>query len=596
MKRKVVNVKRINKNTKKKILLKITASLIGLGVIASSSYGIYQYKENKRIKTENKYGYENINPYDYFKVKSDNFVLLDIGDHNTSKIFFQNKKIKMCNEKDISLGIIVSTDSYKESEIYDDVEYVKGIIKNNKIDFPVYLNIDKIIENENLNIEMKTKLIKDFLEKCSSNKIYVGVNGKDVNLCRMKKYCNITEYDAYVELDENQDEPLYDGVCTIIKDKNGKITAKENLATIIGNKKLNSSDNFANDGKHVIKENESIIDIAMKYGMSEREILEFNNKSKKDIVPGVAIRIPCIIDKNIPETNSEYLKLEDPIRGCDISYAQGNNIDWQTVKDNFEYVIVKISQGLNLDSCYENNMKYCGLNNIKTGIYCYNGFPGSLYPDKEEYRRVLEKQADFVLENLKNKKVSYPIYLDIETNQDVRNLYTSDDMKIMLDVWKDKMLNAGYEPGIYCNRDTFEYISNSIDYDINEEFSTWISGGNQYTRETRDIDIEDIKAIDNTYNYKNKNYTCDMLQVTDSATNAGAQNDKGHLDINYSYVDYSKKTTGTALVEPDEIKEFGFRTPSLNKIAIASSEGLSILALGAIFIKKRKNKKMIKGR
>ena len=51
------------------------------------------------------------------------------------------------------------------------------------------------------------------------------------------------------------------------------------------------------------------------------------------------------------------------------------------------------------------------------------------------------------------------------------------------------MLNAGYEPGIYCNRDTFEYISDSIDYDINEEFSTWISGGNQYTQETRYIDI-----------------------------------------------------------------------------------------------------------
>ena len=43
MKRKVVNVKRMNKNTKTKILLKITASLIGLGVIVSS-YGLYQYK------------------------------------------------------------------------------------------------------------------------------------------------------------------------------------------------------------------------------------------------------------------------------------------------------------------------------------------------------------------------------------------------------------------------------------------------------------------------------------------------------------------------------------------------------------------------
>ena len=80
-------------------------------------------------------------------------------------ISFQNKKVKYCNKNDISLGIVISSDAVCENEIYDDVELVKQIISNYTVDMPVYLNIDKIIENTSINVEQKKKIDFRFFGK-----------------------------------------------------------------------------------------------------------------------------------------------------------------------------------------------------------------------------------------------------------------------------------------------------------------------------------------------------------------------------------------------------------------------------------------------
>ena len=79
----------------------------------------------------------------------------------------------------INKGIEALDDSNakNEREIYDDVEYAKSICPP----MPVYLNIDDIITNDNLNNEMKTKIIRDFLDKCSANGMYVGMSGTDTS-------------------------------------------------------------------------------------------------------------------------------------------------------------------------------------------------------------------------------------------------------------------------------------------------------------------------------------------------------------------------------------------------------------------------------
>ena len=74
-------------------------------------------KTTTEEQAENKYGYTQVNPLINWNVSEEDFVILDVGDHNDKGVSFQNSKIKYCNKKDISLGIIVSTDSKKEENI-----------------------------------------------------------------------------------------------------------------------------------------------------------------------------------------------------------------------------------------------------------------------------------------------------------------------------------------------------------------------------------------------------------------------------------------------------------------------------------------------
>lgn len=591
-KKKVIGIKKFNfrKHTKFKVaflavILSITTMCVG--------NGLYNKHEAKRIKHENMSGHESIMPWDLYKVKSDDFVILDAGDHNTMGTLFLDKKIKACNENDISVGLVVMSEAETEEEIYNDVEHIKSILVNNSINYPVYLNIDKIIENDSLNVESKTKIIKNFLEKCQSNNIFVGIHGKDSNLCRVKKYCEIVDYDAFVIPDNGINEIKYDGSYTVYKDGK-RLVSKENLASIITERDFNNSDRFVKDGKHVVQKDETILDISCNYGLSVNEILSFNDLKKEDIHEGMTLRIPSVLDRSISGINDSKQRLDIPLRGCDLSYCQSTNMDWNKLSENFDYIIVRISQGKKLDVCFENNIYNCNLNNIPVGIYCFNDVRRNSRSDKD-FRKELEEQADFVISNLNNKRIDYPVYLDIETlykGETIFDAYSKEDIQIMLDVWIEKMLNVGYEPGLYVNREGLWYVQNSVDYDVSDRLHTWVAGGEQFNERK---DLKDVYAPADNYVYKNETFKPDMQQVSQYAQNAGAGNGLGYLDINYSNVDYENiKRTQNNDESLFDIKEFN-QFPTLEQMAIVGGTGIgSLFLLGAAgyLITKRKRKSL----
>lgn len=575
--------------------LKVSKKFLALllsGALVVGGAGLVLSNKGDISNVENKVGHSDFSivrclDIDTFNIDNNDFVVLDIGDHDSVGTHFQDTKLSYCNENDISLGIIISSSANDEVSIYDDVEYVKGIVRDYKIDFPVYLNIDDIMTNDDLNVEMKTKIIKNFLEKCSSNNIYVGVYGTDTNLCRMREYCNITDYDAYLVMDNI--EVLYEGTYNICKNLDGEIEASFDLSKSIENKRLNLSNRFVNDGTYVFGGNDDLIDIALRYGLSVNELLEFNDLSKDEVSSGTKLRIPCIIDSKSFSTDGEYELLDEPIRGCDISYAQGKNINWDKISENFEYVILKCSQGLNVDSCFEENIKNCNLYDIPVGVYCYNGYSNKDCIDIEDFTSKQNKQADFVLSNLKNKKIDYPVYFDIEApnGTDIRNYVTKEQVNVMLDIWNKKMSNSGYLPGIYCNQSGFKYIQSCVDYPLSDKFQVWIAGGDQYGK--YNIDFEDVKPSSVLYNDA---YGVSMAQSTDGAANAGAGNSNGYLDINYSLVDYSNSKEDNEELNVDyKIKDFNRYDFGLIGIGLASTLALAGgVVIGVKSIKKNKVK------
>ena len=153
------------------------------------------------------------------------------------------------------------------------------------------------------------------------------------------------------------------------------------------------------------------------------------------------------------------------------------------------------------------------------------------------------------------------------------------------------MLSVGYEPGVYVNREGFWHIQESVDYDVSERLHTWVAGGEQFNQEK---DLTEVYAPNGTYDYKGKTYTPDIQQVAQFAKNSGAGNAAGHLDINYSFVDYENVDSVKNNDELFDIKDF-YQFPTLEQTAVLGGVGfgtLFVLGGAGYLIAKRKRKSL----
>lgn len=571
----------------KKVYALVTAAFI---LVNSSGCG----RDNKEKTAENTVGYKNVSLW-FPEVGEENFVILNVGDHEKTGVSSQEKKMKYCNDNDISLGFIISSNAVNSKDIYNDVELAKGIIAEHNIDMPVYLCVDKIIENDSLNLDTKSNLINCFLQKCSTNGMYVGIYGTDTNLTLLKKYCsiNLDEYDAFLVMDK--EEITYDGTCSIIEGLDGNIKANKNLAEIITKKELNSSSKFVNDGAYIVKETDSIQEIAMKFGFSVDELLEFNGLGAKDVKAGAKLRIPSIT------RGLEFPVLDEPQLGVDLSHYQGTNIDWNKLSDVASYIIFKVNQGYVVDPCFLENSKKCAEYDIPIGGYCYNawlGFEAStgirLYDDNR-FKALQEEQADKFIETVKERDLIFPAYLDIELISGVsaKQVFSNEQVKIMLDVWHDKMNEQGYLPGLYCNKSMYNDLSEMYGSDLSEKFELWIAGGTQYVGdESKDFTKEEIIVPESPQvSYLKTNYIADTLQVTNCGYGFGAGNNADHVDVNYNFTNYMEPIVISGKTD-FETKEFDRSNIGTGEILGGVVAGVAIIggAATAAIITKRKIK------
>lgn len=538
--------------SKKKLLIAMTSGLIFLnGCVQKDNYSVKQ----------NVIGYEDLNCFFQFvpkfmnkDVQEENFVIFNVGDNNDAGVYNLESKIEYCNKNDISVGLVVNTDCEKENEMYDNVEIVRNLIFEYDIDMPVYLNIDKIIINDNLNVEQKTKLINDFLLKCSNNGIYCGVYGTDSNLVLMKKYCNIKNCDAFVVMDKSTIE--YDGVYNIVKDLSGNIMASINLAELINDKSLNRSDNFVSDVLYQCKSNDNIDEIAMKYGMSVNELLNYNDLEVDDLKNGAFLNIPSYSDANV----ENIAVLDKAIVGLDISehqYLNGVQCDWDSLSNNVSYLLLRSNYGLVKDLGFDEFTYRCTEYNIPFGIYSFTGVRGYNYNNLEDFEEACERENLFVMECCKNKSVVYPCFLDIEVDgsrsnevgKDVKDIWNVDQINIMLNTWYNNVKDCGGIPGIYCNASTYDYLK-SVYYDLDTKFELWIAGGKAYDRE---LTMEEATRssygnfIQNDTSYYS---TFDIVQVSQYGKGFGFDCD---VDVNYSVKNFRKVNAQVKLKDIDRI-------------------------------------------
>ena len=582
------------KNNKKVLLTRVLPIAVA-GVIGFTASGISSGKVSKP-KGES-IGYTNVIPNFEYGIDGNDFVVLDVGSYKNFKVskLLTNYKLKYCDKKDIENGLIISTNADTEGEILKEVLYLKDIMKDYNTELPIYLNIDKIVQNSSLDNSRKRNLITSFLEKCTTNNIYVGVTGKDTNLKLMKDNLGIDDYDALVI--KNNDTISYDGNYNYYVE-NKKIYKKNeelDLAKVIKEKDLNNKDRFRGDATYTYHKGDSLDEIALTTGLSVDDILYYNNiRHFPSLLQDFSIR-DLIFDKNlsdgqklyIPSTTSkaksindsekvEYEKSEELLRGADIS-AYNTVSNWEDMAKQFQYLILKAGEGTTKDPKYESFASSAAQNNIPIGIYVVNTADSRL--NEDDIRKQVEQEAALAIEQASYRQVDYPIYIDLEKARTEK--IEDKDLKIILETWYKKIVEAGYIPGIYASGSIATKIHNSIDESLYNEYSLWYAYGEKYSVPTS---YDQVGSPSGSGLYAWNRDDVVMQQASEAGTGSAGGNSSGYIDVDYSKIDYTKPhITNKTIVT-------GVESESLSSADINLASAL-LIGAGAIGIIRGKKKK-----
>ena len=188
-------------------------------------------------------------------------------------------------------------------------------------------------------------------------------------------------------------------------------------------------------------------------------------------------------------------------RGIDVSRYQGQ-INWsQVAADDVSFAFIRVgSVKYGVDVYYDINMKAANAAGIKSGIYVY-----SYATTPEE----AVAEADFVLANIKNYQVGFPIAIDVEDS--VHKSLSPQQLSAVVKAFCDRIEEYGYQPILYSSTNWYR---SSFDMSALSGIRKWVAQYYHYC------------AID----------TRDVWQATSSATINGIS---GRVDLNYLYTDFS---------------------------------------------------------
>lgn len=172
--------------------------------------------------------------------------------------------------------------------------------------------------------------------------------------------------------------------------------------------------------------------------------------------------------------NYKYYEDENYIThiGIDVSTYQGE-IDWEKVKESgIEFVIIRLgfrgygaSGKLALDDGFEKYIQEASKAGLKIGIYFFS----QAINEKEAI-----EEAEFVLENIKKEKISYPICYDLEKIKYVdtarANHLTKEERTKNVLAFCNRIQQDGYETMLYANS---KWLTTELELEKLNDISIW---------------------------------------------------------------------------------------------------------------------------
>lgn len=162
-------------------------------------------------------------------------------------------------------------------------------------------------------------------------------------------------------------------------------------------------------------------------------------------------------------------------QGMDISAWQGkiSVANFKKAKDSgIKFVILRVgytgssSKKPTIDSVFENNYKNAIAAGLPVGVYFYS---------LATTTTLAKKEADFVINNIKGKNITYPVYLDVEDNA-TQGKASKSTLASVCNTFCNAIAAAGYKPGVYAS---LSWFNNKIG-NITAPHSKWVA---QYYKE-----------------------------------------------------------------------------------------------------------------
>lgn len=496
---------------------------------------------------KNTYGYDD---YSILKVKQNNFMVLNIGaDYDLIEM---GNIAKKCNEAGISCAVVLHSKANNLGEIYNEIDMLQAFCQKYTIDLPVYLSIDEIMNNYNLDNTQKATLINAFITKCSNSNMYIGLAGSDANLYNCNTFITpITEYDTYLIMDHDFDKEEYNyyykGTATLKKDRNGNITAGYNLADVINSKGLNKEENQVLSAYYTLQPGESIPGIALKYGLSVNDILNYNDIKASEMSEATVIKIPNMYATVNRDTNTRNYSYA-AARGIDVSVNQGT-MDWDRIKETSDFIIIRATSARNnkgeieaamisADKKLEENVIGAFQSKIPFGLYFAVDKQISIENFKARFESRLQNCAAIYERNsIVVDKAQIPLFIDFEYYAEENDYY-----QLIVEA-KTIASNYGYNTvGVYANKSTIKDINNNIKnqhgQDLNNlETPLWLAGGPQYSTAESSSDGYSIEELEELNNDTFLGVSPALRQVTNVCKDTGAADGKGNCDVSYLYTD-----------------------------------------------------------
>lgn len=149
----------------------------------------------------------------------------------------------------------------------------------------------------------------------------------------------------------------------------------------------------------------------------------------------------------------------------DVSHHNGK-IDWNTTGKYIDYAILRCGYGSNqpshMDKQFNYNATQCEKYGIPYGVYIYS-YAKTFDNCKSEIRHILER--------VKNRNVTYPLYYDIEENA----TFETGQAKNFAKYFVSAINRNGYKAGIYSYDSSFKQYFNDINCD-----SKWVARFSTY--------------------------------------------------------------------------------------------------------------------